>query len=169
MKKPDEFKDKSGGEDQGGSSGRGTAGKVEFRIATLAGDSRNEPRTPAERRQFAILHEASQTDRIRRSKERKKALAARQEQGPVSLNQRQAYTAGGGGGRAPSNFKQHPLSQTAYFSGAEESPLPAANDNADLNQEDRKELENRAENRLQHRLALQQAPVYNSTPTLKRH
>jgi len=159
-KKTDDEKDESGG--ASGSGRTGTGSKVGVRIATMAGDSRDEPSTPAERRRFAAAHELTQAERVRRARERKKELKAAREKGPVSLNQRQAYTGGGGGGPEKSPHASHPLlSKAAQFSGMEESPIPSDNRQKDANEEDREKLVDRPENKLQNRLTLKQAPKYS--------
>lgn len=160
---PDKRKDDDS-EEGGAQGGGGKTDKIGVRIATMAGDTRDEPRTPAERRHLAIVHQSTHADRIRRTLERQKALAAAREAGPRSLNQlldqNRSYTAGGGSGAEVSPYKPHPISQTAYFSGTEESPIPSQNQQ-DLNENDRKELTDRLENKLQNRLSLQQAPKYS--------
>lgn len=169
-KSRDNDQDDSGSQGEGGKTGK-VGGP---RVATFAGDARDEPKTPAERRHLAIVHEAAHADRVRRTLERQKVLAAAKEAeaGPRSLNQLldqpRQYSGGGSGGGKDSPYNDHPLlSKAAQFSGMEDPPLPGQS-NQDLNKEDRKELENRPENKLQHRLAPEKAPTY-TPPTLKRY
>lgn len=150
----------AGGQDDKGTRG-GRGSQVDIRIATWAGDSRNEPRTPAERREFALRHEFTQLARARETRERKNSLTAGREPSPDSLNRGQAFRPGQGGeagGTSP--YKKHPISNTAYFSGKEQSKVP-------LNETDQKNLEDRPENKLRNQLAFRNTPKW-TPPTLTR-
>ncbi len=101
--------------------------------------------SPAEKKRLLALHREIHLARVEKQKQTRKDRAVKKDRPEAAYTQGRTY--GGGGGS--SAYKQHPLSQTAQFSGIDRQvvSIPAEN-TAETNQEQRQELENRYQHRL---------------------
>jgi len=146
-------------EDSGEGTQTGTSG-VEFHLDLLAGEPRDDLLSPEQLKGLLKLHNEKHYDLVKKQKiERKERNELKEGKRSVVSN---AYSGKAGYG-ASSNFKSHPISQKAYFSGIDKKVTGLTTENiAETNEDKKNELQERLE--LRNRLQYQNAPKFNPTP-----
>lgn len=148
----DEFEDEDSGS---GSSSQG----IEFRFDLLTGETRDDLLSSADLKRLLAVHNERHYELVKKQKiERKTRSEVKEGKRPSVSN---AYGTGGYG--MGSEYKPHPISEKAYFSGIDKQVIGIASENlANTNEGQKNELEQRLElkNRLQHT----HTPKFNPTP-----
>jgi hypothetical protein len=154
----------SGESGQGGQTGQGgqggAAGEIRFRYKdAMSIEPRDDALPLTELNRLLAVHKdlhKAYVDKQKLTRKERKIL----KEGRASLTSRQDIGLGrGGSGGGHSNYKKHPISDKAQFSGVDRqiSALPTKNQ-ADTNEQQRADLENRLE--LRH----QNVPKFNPKP-----
>jgi len=142
-----------------GTIGGGT-GEIEFRYHDAMGvPTRDDLLPPAEIKRLLTVHNDVHKERVQKQKVEREQRAAVKEGRYVAPTA--AQTQKGLRGSGSSQYKKHPISDKAQFSGIDKQVVGIANLNeANTNDEMKEALENQLENRLQHRAA----PSFNPRP-----
>ncbi len=152
----------SGQGDQGGQTGQGgVAGEIRFRYKdAMSIEPRDDALPLSEINRLLAVHKdlhKAYVDKQKQTRKERKIL----KEGRASLTSRQDIGVGlrRGGQGGNSRYKTHPISNKAQFSGVDRqiSALPTENQ-ANTNEEQRNDLENRYE------LRLQNMPKFNPKP-----
>lgn len=147
----------------GGTGTGGSTGEVQFRYKDpLSGPTRDDLLPSAEIKRLAQIHKETHKGRVEKQKLALEDRAAKKEGRyvPPTVEQQIKNVLGGGGGRS-SQYKSHPISQKAQFSGIDKQVIGiAAINQANTNEEARDALQNQLENQLQHRAT----PKFNPRP-----
>lgn len=150
---------------EGGSSGQGgIGGKIAYRYRdAMSLSPRDDALPPSEIKRMVAVHEELHKSHVDKQKETRKDRAAKKETKVLQQSaNRQGY--GAGAGRS-SDYKQHPISQMAQFSGMDSKVVMIREKMEEVtNDEMRNELENRLENKLQNRLENRAEPTFNPRP-----
>lgn len=129
----------TGGEGTGDEGRGGVGGKIRFKFRDAAMlPPRDDVLPESEIRRLLIVHKDLHKDRVDKQKSTRKERSALKE-GKIHLRANQGFGLGGG-----SQYKTHPLSNKAQFSGIDKQTigLPTEFD-AETNLEMREKLENR--------------------------
>jgi hypothetical protein len=158
--------DSAGGE----SSGGGASGDIVFRLPNLLSQQRDDLLPQSEINRKIAVVEGLQKRLTEKQKERMKALKTLREGETLSnMYERGAKGEFGSGYGSSNQYKEHPVSRTAQFSGAENKVVGVPNLNqADTNEENKNKLENEYDYKLQNKLQYQNAPKKSYTPKLTR-
>ncbi len=148
----DDLNDESGSQ-TGGEGKGGQTGKIIYRYRDAASlPPRDDALPPGEIKRLLIVHADLHKAYTEKQKVTRKERAALKE-GKKILAHRQQLGMGGGGGL--SNYKKHPLTNRAQFSGMDKQIIGLPTElEANTNQE----LQDKLENRYQHRFTPQSAP-----------
>lgn len=154
--------------------GTGTSGEIEFRYRDiLSSDLRDDILPDSEIRRLLSVHEDlhkrmvdDQKNERKHRDDIKNGRVETKEYDSLGLRVGQ----GGGGGGGGYEFKSHPISNHAQFSGATDRKVTGvpSDSNSKTNEGDKNKLVNDLTLTLTNDLKLQNAPTYTSTPTLTR-
>lgn len=151
---------------EGGSGGQGgQGGKIAYRYRdAMSLSPRDDALPPSEIKRMVAVHEDLHKAHVDKQKETRKERAAKKDNNVLqqSIN-RQGH--GAGGAPRSSDYKQHPISQMAQFSGMDNKVVMIREKMEEVtNDKMRNELENRLENTLQNRLENRAEPKFNPRP-----
>lgn len=151
-------------DDDRGQTGRGgSAGEIEFRYKDIySSEPRDDLLSQDDAKRLLSQHAHLHKDYVTKQRNLRKERKARKE-GPESLTK---LSRGMGdyqmGGHQVSNYKTHPITQKAQFSGATDQKVVnvASLNDANTNEENKKQLENQYQNQLR----MTNAPKFNPKP-----
>lgn len=151
-------KDKDDQEGQGGQTGEGkggVAGKIHFRYKDAASlEPRDDMLPPSEIKRLLVVHRELHKSRVEKQKHTRKE---REVLKSGRLNQAASYQLPGSGNTGGSQYKKHPISNKAQFSGIDKQ---INNVPTELDAETNLEMREKLENRFVHR----QVPKFNPKP-----
>lgn len=152
----DENEDEKGGETGGSSTGSGgKTGEIVFRFRdAMSLPPRDDMLPPSEIRRLLIVHKDLHKERVTKQKN------TRQDRAAIKEGRTIGYRHGQGQGYNQTNYKKHPISNKAQFSGIDKQTqvLPTQFE-AETNNEMRDKLENRFTHRNMPRFHPKPRPV----------